>query len=176
MKTTIYLDVDGVLTAETKRTPAYKISGWEYWETKTVQRWQILFSPDMVAALNELAAHPDITFKWLTTRQDSAAQVLSPAIRIKGEDWDVFRSDQQVWRGLDWWKLRAIQGDAEPSEGHRFVWIDDDISAEVEALKWAAGRDDVLTISPSSVRGLTRGDIERIRQFAGVHELVGASK
>lgn len=41
MKTTIYLDVDGVLIAETKRTPAYKTSGWEYWETKTVSRWLI---------------------------------------------------------------------------------------------------------------------------------------
>lgn len=175
MKTTIYLDVDGVLNAVSKRTPAYKISGWEHWETTPVRGSQILFSPDMVAALNELAEHPDVTFKWLTDWEDRAAKSLSPAIGLRGMEWDVLHTDQKCWRGRDWWKFQAIQGDAVASADRRFVWIDDEFSEEVEAITWAAGRDDVLTVSPSTVRGLTRGDIDRIKEFAGVQEHAGAT-
>jgi len=171
MKTTIYLDVDGVLNAVSKRTPSLKISGWDNWESKPVNSWPILFSPDMIAALNELAAHPDVTFKWLTTWEDDAAKVMSPAIGINGQDWDVLHGEQHGWRGRDWWKLQAIRDDAEVSEGRRFVWIDDDISAELEAITWVQGRDDVLAISPSTMQGLTRGDLEQIKIFA---EVVGA--
>jgi hypothetical protein len=170
MKTTIYLDVDGVLNAVSKRTPSLKISGWDNWESKPVNGWPILFSPDMVAALNELAAHPDVTFKWLTTWEDDAAKIMSPAIGINGQDWDVLHGDQHGWRGRDWWKLQAVRDDAEATDGHRFVWIDDDISAELEAITWVQGRDDVLAVSPSTMQGLTRDDVKQIKHFAGVVE------
>jgi hypothetical protein len=165
MKTTIYLDVDGVLNAVSKRTPSLKISGWDNWETKPVNGWPILFSPDMIAALNDLAQHPDVTFKWLTTWEDDAAKVLSPAIGINGQDWEVLHGDQHGWRGRDWWKLHAIRDDAATSEGQRFVWIDDDISAEWGAIDWIKSRGDVLAISPSAAQGLTRDDLDQIRAF-----------
>jgi hypothetical protein len=168
MKTTIYLDVDGVLNAVSKRTPSLKISGWDNWESKPVNGWPILFSPDMVAALNELAEDPDVTFKWLTTWEDDAAKVMSPAIGINGQDWEVLHGDQHAWGGKrGWWKLEAIRDDA-LVDGGRFVWIDDDISAEREAIAWVQGRDDVLAISPSTMQGLTRDDLASIKSFAGV--------
>lgn len=166
MKTTIYLDVDGVLNAVSKRTPSLKISGWDNWETKPVNGWPILFSPDMIAAINELAADPDVTFKWLTTWTDDAAKVLSPAIGINGHEWEVLHGDQHAWGGnRGWWKLDAIRDDAAPSDGQRYAWIDDDISAESSAIEWVQGRPDVLAISPSTLQGLTIDDLEQIKAF-----------
>ncbi|AYR01579.1 hypothetical protein PP639_gp079 [Arthrobacter phage Seahorse] len=166
MKTTIYLDVDGVLNAVSKRTPSLKISGWENWRTKRVNGWPILFSPDMVAALNELAERPDVTFKWLTTWTDDAAKVLSPAIGIDGQNWAALHGDQHAWGGKrGWWKLDAIRDDAQPADGQRYVWIDDDISAERQAIEWVQGRPDVIAISPSTVQGLTRDDLEQVKAF-----------
>jgi hypothetical protein len=166
MKTTIYLDVDGVLNAVSKRTPSLKISGWDNWKTKPVNGWPILFSPDMVAALNELAEREDVTFKWLTTWTDDAAKVLSPAIGINGQEWEVLQGDQHAWGGKrGWWKLDAIRDASAPTDGHRYVWIDDDISAEVEAISWVQSRDDILAISPSTMQGLTRDDIDQVNDF-----------
>ncbi|UYL86634.1 phosphatase [Arthrobacter phage RadFad] len=165
MKTTIYLDVDGVLNAVSKRTPKLNITGWEMWQTKPVNGWPILFSPEMIAALNEMADDPDVTFKWLTTWTDDAAKVLSPAIGINGQKWPVLHGEQHGWRGRDWWKLKAIREDVEASDGGRFVWIDDDISAESEAIDWIKSRDDVLALSPFTVQGLTRNDLDAAKAF-----------
>lgn len=168
MHTTIYLDVDGVLNAVSKKTPALSLTGWENWQTKPVNGWPILYSPDMIDALNELADRDDVTFKWLTTWTDDAAQVLSPAIGIHGETWGVLHGDQHAWGGKQgWWKLEAIRADVATSSrgGKRFIWIDDDLSAEREACDWLRARADVLGVSPSISRGLTRGDVESIRAF-----------
>lgn len=165
--TTIYLDVDGVLNAVNKKT-ALSPNGWANWETRPVNGWPILFSPDMVTALKDLAAREDVTFKWLTTWTDDAAKVLSPAIGICGEDWEVLYGDQHAWGGKrGWWKFEAIRADiAISSRTHkRFIWIDDDISAEPEAIEWLQARADVLGVSPSTSQGLTSADIENVRTF-----------
>lgn len=173
MTTTVYLDVDGVLNAVNKRTPSMKITGWDNWETKPVNGWPILFSPDMVAALNELADQPDVTFKWLTTWEEEAAKVLSPAIGINGQDWEVLHGDQHAWHGRDWWKLQAIRADVESGAGN-FVWIDDDISAEPHAIDWAQSREDGLILSPSSTQGLTREDLNFAKSFISATQAVTA--
>lgn len=164
MTTTVYLDVDGVLNAVSKRTPSLKISGWDAWETKPVNGWPILYSPDMIVAINELAARADVTFKWLTTWEDDAAKVLSPAIGINGQEWEVLHGDQHAWHGKDWWKLQAIRADVESSAG-KFIWIDDDISAEGAAIAWVQSREDVLALSPATSKALTRDDLDTAELF-----------
>lgn len=166
MKTTIYLDIDGVLNAVALRTPSPKFSGWQDWESKIVNRWRFQYSKDMVSTLNDLSERPGITFKWLTTWGYAAPHILCPAIGINGKGWEVISSEQHCWRGHDWWKLQAIQEDAKSSKGQRFIWIDDEISAEIESIEWAQARDDVLAISPSTVQGLTRAHVEQIKHFA----------
>jgi hypothetical protein len=166
MSTTIYLDVDGVLNAVSKRTPAATASGWDEWKTKNVNGFQIQFSHDMVSAINELASNPDVTFKWLTTWEEDAANVLSPAIGINGQEWEVLSGDQHAWHGRDWWKLQAIQNDVLSTTPDRFVWIDDDISAEREAINWSEGRDNGLWISPDARLGLTSAALAKVVSFA----------
>ena len=166
MKTTIYLDVDGVLNAVSKRTPSLKITGWENWKTKPVNGWPILYSPDMVALINDLAAREEVTFKWLTTWEDDAAKVLSPAIGINGQEWEVLHGDQHAWGGeRGWWKLDAIRADVEATDAERVAWIDDDIKAEPAAIEWINSRDDVLGISPRTSHGIDREDLERIERY-----------
>jgi len=169
MSTTIYLDVDGVLNAVSKRRPSFKVTGWGLWGTKQVNGWPIQYSPDMLDHLNELADRDDVTFKWLTTWTNDAAKILSPAIGIHGEDWDVLDGDQHAWGGArGWWKLEAIRADVEAAKPERFIWIDDDLSMESRALEWLATRDEGLGVSPFCSEGLRREDLDAIRAFVGV--------
>jgi len=165
MNTTIYLDVDGVLNAISSRPPSEKLTGWTEWDARRVNSWPIMFSPDLIVALNELAKRPDVTFKWLTTWKADAPCMLAPAIGLDGEGWEYLDGDLHSWCGRDWWKLLAIRDDATLADGERFVWLDDDISGERPAIEWAQGRPDVLAISPSQALGLTRSDLASVTAF-----------
>lgn len=168
--TTIYLDVDGVLNAVTTASDRLrKATGWEAWETKPVNRWPILWAPELIAELNELAAREDVTFKWLTTWTDDAAKILSPAIGINGQGWEVLHGDQHAWGGKHgWWKLEAIRADVETTNPERFIWIDDDLSMEGVALDWLSGFPEGLGVSPFCSEGLRRDDLDAIRNFIGI--------
>jgi hypothetical protein len=161
---TIYLDVDGVINAVSKNSPALKITGWQKWATKKISGWQILYSPELIDELNRLAELPSVTFKWLTTWEDEAANELSPATGLNGQEWEVLHGDQHAWHGRDWWKLQAIREDV-ASNNDRFIWVDDDISAEPEALNWVKSEGGGLVISPNTTHGLTRSHIEKISRF-----------
>lgn len=163
MQTTIYLDVDGVLNAVQKRYPSEASTGWKLWETKPVNGWPILWAPELIDELNTLAAHSDVTFKWLTTWTHDAAKTLSPAIGINGQEWEVLDGEQHGWRGADWWKLQAIQKDVLSTTPDQFIWIDDDISAERVAIEWVNGRDNGYAISPFTVEALTRDHLNEIK-------------
>ena len=175
MSTTIYLDVDGVLNAVSKRHPSLSATGWDKWETAPVNGWPILWSPELIAELNELAARDDVTFKWLTTWTDDAAKVLSPAIGIKGQEWEVLHGDQHAWGGRrGWWKLEAIRADVEATNPDLFIWIDDDLSMESEALEWVGDSARRVAISPFMREGLTRENIATILELIGADEDVAA--
>jgi len=165
MSTTIYLDVDGVLNAVSKKSPTLASTGWDEWKTAPVNGWPILWAPALINVLNELAAREDVTFKWLTTWQDDAAKVLSPAIGINGQDWPVLHGDQHGWRGREWWKLEAIRADVEASAPGKFIWIDDDLSMEGVAIVWLDGQAAGLGISPFMVEGLTRDNVAQITNY-----------
>jgi hypothetical protein len=176
VSTTIYLDVDGVLNAVTKkRSSLIKATGWDRWETAPVNGWPILWAPALIEALNDLAARDDVTFKWLTTWTDDAAKILSPAIGIDGQDWEVLHGDQHAWGGRHgWWKLEAIRTDVETTEPERFIWIDDDLSTEGNALEWLTGRIEGLGISPFMSEGLTRANLDTVHEYVDADVEVAA--
>lgn len=168
MSTTIYLDVDGVLNAVTHKSPSLTKLGWgrwDSWQTAPVNGWPILWAPDLIAALNELADREDVTIKWLTTWTDDAAKVLSPAIGINGQDWPVLHGDLHGWRGRTWWKLEAIRADVEATSPDKFIWIDDDLSMEREAIEWLDGQAAGLGISPFMSEGLTADNLTQITNY-----------
>ena len=165
MSTTIYLDVDGVINAVTKRAPTS--TGWGEYARRKVNSFAIMFAPDLVTALNELAARDDVTIKWLTTWEKDAAEDLSPALGINGQDWAVLTGDQEAWRGGDWWKLAAITADVEETAPEQFFWIDDDLAGEAAALSWLDSRPEGAAITPNMRLGLTLAHIDEIRAAIG---------
>ena len=168
MSTTIYLDVDGVLNAVARTNPSMTATGWDphCWETAPINGYPIRWSKELITALNEMADREDVTFKWLTTWTDDAAKILSPAIGINGQDWDVLHGDQHAWGGKrGWWKLEAIQADVLSTMPDRFIWIDDDLSMESAACEWLFSRTNAKGISPFMREGLTREHVEQITAF-----------
>jgi len=132
-----------------------------------VNGWPILWAPELISALNEIAAREDVTIKWLTTWEDDAAKILSPAIGINGQGWEVLHGDQHAWGGKrGWWKLEAIRADVEATSPDKFVRIDDDLSMESEALEWINNRAWGLAVSPFMREGLTREAVALISEFA----------
>lgn len=160
MSTTIYLDVDGVLNAVTKKAPTS--TGWGEYARRKVNGFPIMFAPGLIEALNELAARHDVTIKWLTTWEKDAAEDLSPALGLNGQGWAVLTGDQEAWRGGDWWKLHAIKSDVAATPPERFFWIDDDLASEAPALAWLGTHPEGEAVSPHLRLGLTTAHVESI--------------
>lgn len=169
-RTTIYLDVDGVLNAVSGRAPGKRFVGWEEYREVHVKGFRIHYAPALINALNKLAARDDVTFKWLTTWKHEAAGKLSAAIGLNGQDWEVLDGDLHAWGGGAWWKLTAIRNDL----NGRSIWIDDDISAEPVATDWAGQRDELLLVSPSVGHGLTTQHLETITAYLDAEQEVAA--
>ena len=158
----VYLDVDGVFNAVANGVPDW---GWETHQTVKVLGYPIRYSPDFVALVNEVAATPGIGIYWLTTWCHEAPTKLCAALGINGSDWPVVGYDH--WRratGLPWWKHLAIAEHLDGFDGP-VLWIDDDHGVDAACQAWLAGQPQILTIAPSTGRGVTRLEGEIIRRF-----------
>lgn len=152
----VYLDVDGVINAvyPSDSSPEW---GWSRpGENRRASGFPIHYSPELVAALNELAARPHVRFHWLTTWLDHAPRYLTRRIGLHGKDWPVVGKMHMYSRdaGISWWKLAAIQEHVDPS--NRIVWIDDDLIDD-GAREWAASLGDrILLVQPDPYVGITK--------------------
>lgn len=183
----VLLDVDGVLNAVRHSYQTIR-DGWEHHESYVHEfgrhdgaaltgqaqgTFRIRFSPDLIGALNEIAALPNVRFHWLTTWQDEARYGLSRRVGLTGGDtWPVLgKADYQAarlarWSTETWWKLNAARAHAQANPEAGIVWIDDDLNFEREALEWVEAMfPRVLMICPETEVGLTPADIRRIRSW-----------
>ncbi|NKR11618.1 hypothetical protein A5N14_12930 [Arthrobacter sp. M5] len=160
----IYLDVDGVVNPF---SPVGTTDWGGDWCIADAGILEVAFAPEVVEALNDLAAHPAARFVWLTTWERLAPEFLCPAIGLKGQDWPVLSS--QGWdEGPEWWKLTALQKDLASSGSDRFVWLDDQLGRDADAQSWADYQEDrVLCISPDPRQGLSRSHLTAVRAFLG---------
>lgn len=171
MTTTIYLDVDGVLNAVGMRVPT--TTGWPGYVACRVNGFRIMYAPAAIDRINQMAKRDDVTIKWLTTWEHDAARLLSPAIGLDGEDWEVLTGFQDAYRGKDWWKLKAVTDDtANNQPGDRWVWLDDDIAGEPDAVEWARNRHDGIWISPRFREGLTLAQMTSVDQYLDAGKLI----
>ncbi len=159
----IYLDVDGVFNAVTRRVPDW---GWDTHQTKKVHGYPIMWSPEFVAAINAVAKTPGVGVYWLTTWCHAAPQVLAPALGIDGADWPVVGCEH--WRrrsiGLPWWKHLAIVEHLADFDGP-VLWIDDDHGVDPACRAWLAGQPQVLAMAPNTSVGVTRAEADIIQRF-----------
>ena len=160
----LYLDVDGVVCpfGATGRTPWG--SAWRYAYAGMLE---VAYAAELVDELNMLAPRPGLRCVWLTSWEELAPAVLCPATGLAGGEWPVLTADG-AGGGADWWKLDAIQADVEFSRPERIIWVDDQLAFEGRAQSWARFlRGRALLVSPDPRRGLSPGELDAIRAFAG---------
>jgi hypothetical protein len=169
VKTNIYFDVDGVFNPVSDAPPRTS-TGWhgDWVGPVKVGGIPILYSVELVAAVNNLASRPGVTVKWLTSWEELAATDLAPAIGLAGgDDWEVISGvEDDDPQKFDWWKLDRIRKDLAATRPDRAVWIDDDITYDPKSLVWLMSPGlPLLHLSPRTVHGLNQGDVQRINEI-----------
>lgn len=159
----VYLDVDGVINTVGNRRPQW---GWEDEATEVqVNGFSILYSPEMVAALNDLADMPHVRMHWLTTWEYDAPNDLCPIVGLKGQVWPVLRNAPQYEpTPTAWWKHRIIREHL--PAGQRALWIDDDIAFDRAAGEWLDQNPNVTPVCPRTELGITRRQMRLITDAA----------
>lgn len=165
-KTIVYIDVDGVINSFHKAEK----TGWTgEWKWASVNGYIIHWYTDLIDALHELDSRDDVEMKWLTTWQDDAVTQLSPALGIKGTEWEVMYvpEGEELFDRFSWWKLHAIKDDIAKHRPDKVVWIDDDFKYERNAIGWVEDNPEInlLPISPFTDWGMTKEDFDDIIEF-----------
>lgn len=185
----VLLDVDGVLNAVRFGRPPQ--DGWpRHAKYKHIfgryegapmtgeahGAFPIRYSPDLVEALNELAARPEVAMHWLTTWLDEARFGLAPRIGLNGVDWPVLGKDERRLGSPGWWKLAAARAHASEHPGVRIVWIDDDLD-DAEAQEWVGLMSSrVFAVRPESDVGLTPGHLVAINAWVAGDRVEGNAR
>lgn len=173
----IFWDVDGVFNSFSNRPPK-SMTGWEgEWKEERVSTssgdsWRILWSTELVEAVNALSKLPNVTMKWLTTWQGDAAKFITPALGILGGgEWDVlYCKDPEALHSMysGWWKFQNVQEDFAESAPDGIVWVDDDIKQDLSSIIWMRNLEEVgkgHLVSPSSYLGVTKKEMDGIMEF-----------
>jgi len=157
-KTRLLLDVDGCLNFFGGRTALDKDNfelPWPTREEAVVRGYTIVWSPDMLAALDAL----DLEIVWLTTWRESAVNDLAPVLGW-GADFRVLHplpEDEWMYQTVASikWKLPALLADQE-ADPSPFIWVDDEVGMKeaVEATR-IGGR----AIAPNPYLGITESNI-----------------
>lgn len=177
-KTTIFLDVDGVINAVSMGFPKQN-TGWTEWDQKRVvpagfdRGFRITYSPQLLRRLESLAERPDVEIVWLTSWVDQAPSVLALDLGFAATDWPVVgQTHYELYpygRNDAWWKLVALREywEKEDREGHKLVWLDDDLKYEKAANDWLYSLEcgTWLMITPNSLHGLSVKHLESIEVF-----------
>ena len=167
----VYLDVDGVINAVSNKPPRVNTQWKGEWSKEPINGYSILWSHELVDAINQLAARDDVTIKWLTTWQEDAPQIFAPQTGINGEEWEVLYgniNDHWFTTGR-WWKLQAIQEDLDKDPSDKVVWIDDDLGYDRSAQEWLLNHPEIHVVSPVTAHGVTK------KQFDGIMEFINES-
>ena len=161
---TLYLDVDGVVCPFGPTGTSPWGSPWHYAYAGMLE---VAYAAELVAALNRLSLRPGLRCVWLTSWEELAPAVLCPVTGLEGGSWPVLTAEG-AGGGADWWKLEAIQADVGSNTPERIIWVDDQLAFEGRAQAWARilGRR-ALLVSPDPRTGVSPGELETIRAFAG---------
>lgn len=168
MVTTVYLDVDGVINAVTDQPPREATCWMGDWTGPVkVAGMPILYAEELITELNGIAARENVTVKWLTSWEEEAAHDLAPAIGLNGTEWEVLSGvefdDPMNW---NWWKLDRIRADIKATRPDKVIWLDDDIAFDPKTITWLLSPGlPLLPLSPRVTHGLTRNDLQLIRNF-----------
>jgi hypothetical protein len=158
MRSTIYLDVDGVLLPH----PSY--AGAEFTDWQPIPgHISATWSPGLVRSISALS----LERRWLTSWEDNANERLCPLF-----DWEPLPV-LHYQPGSQWWKLDALVQHHEV--GRPFIWIDDEIDNRRDDIGPAfdAALDTLdaprLVISTWPSVGITLDHLDEMARFISVH-------
>ena len=163
---TIYLDLDGVINALSRKPPRQNTQWLGEWKQETIEGYPILWSVELVENLNTLAEREDVQFVFLTTWRELASTSFGPQVGLKCGDWEfIDESDDKLMDTQRWWKLDRIAEHIEKTKPEKVVWIDDDLAWDAKAHLWLSKQSNVIGISPMRVHGLAKKHLWMITNF-----------
>lgn len=150
--TVLYLDIDGVLNA---------YDGWLEWgdenpgrgiATNRAGTWQIHWSPTMVDELNKL----NVELVWTTTWRHEAP-IIAELLGITLPSRIIHPLNGVTSFPSILWKQEAVLAD-QVQDPSRFIWADDELLSYMRI-------DDGLNIHVNAQTGISRADMERMKNF-----------
>lgn len=160
---TLFLDIDGVINSISSRPPKTN-TGWTgEWTEKRIEGFRILWSNELIDALNNLAARDDLQIIWHT---DWRKQALVLAHEVGLPEFPYLDApDDELATVSPWWKLSRVQDHWDTTTSEKTVWIDDSIAYDPASSSWCRTLDRALVIVPNSYHGLTKKHIQQINEF-----------
>lgn len=182
-----YFDIDGVFNAvlepQLPQIPQPEATGWlGEWKNSYVpvhhfealpenwgDKFHLCWSTELIQSLNELSETPSVEVVWATTWRNLAPTIFSPTTGVKGEAWRVLHAPwERIEQRSPWWKHDLVMQDIAANPVEKFVWVDDDLAINPEAVEWAQSIPGSKVIIPSAFTGLTRAQWEEIVDHLGV--------
>lgn len=181
-----YFDIDGVFNAflapHLPQAPQHEATGWlGEWKNSHVpvhhfeflpenwgDKFHLCWSTELIEELNALSESPSVEVVWATTWRKLAPTVFSPTTGVKGEDWRVLHAPWERIERSPWWKHELVMNDIATQPVEKFVWVDDDLAINPEAVEWASSIPGGKVIIPSPYTGLTRAQWEEITDHLSI--------
>lgn len=176
MKKFLFIDFDGVFNAMHHNPQIHTRTNL----TCAGDSYKINYNPEVIQAINEIAAHPEVIVIWLTTWVDGEDETVFDPI-----GFDRMPFIGKVDYSADWWKWDVVKEWSESqTEPYRLVWIDDDIKHKIrmELNDWGTNihphnpvtkfieQEHVFAISPNSDHGLVIDHLDQIEAFLEIEE------
>jgi len=161
----IYQDIDGVLSPFSKGAPRNHTLWKGEWRTERIAGFSMLWSVELIDALNALDSREDVAFKWLTSWEGMAVESFAPVVGI-GTHWPFLASYGDQDDLTKWWKLREIRKDIEDTTPEKAIWLDDDIKHDIGGKGFVKEQGDrLLAINPDRNHGLTSKHVQQMIAF-----------
>lgn len=197
MKTYILLDNDGVTNAfgqmqYLRGKKSSEMSGLlaDNWMSKKVEGYVIQYNTDVIESLNEITSSEDVELVVLSTWEHLSVSSYYPELGIVAPEGikvleNVYENNTEVslgWGGWHkvWWKLMAVKDFCEGLEDDsRIIWIDDDHAMyRVSVSEYTENHPRVkfLVVSPDATMGLTKKNLNAIRDFIDEPENSGVER
>jgi hypothetical protein len=182
-----YFDIDGVFNAvlepQHPQSPQREATGWlGDWKNSFIpahrfeslpedwgDKFHLCWSTELIESLNELGQDPSVEVVWATTWRNLAGTIFSPETGVIGEEWRFLHAPwSRIEKRNPWWKHELVMNDIASRPVERFVWVDDDLAINPEAVEWASSIPGSKVIIPDPFTGLTRPQWDEITDHLSV--------
>lgn len=182
-----YFDIDGVFNAvlepQLPQSPQREATGWlGDWKNSFIaahrfeslpeewgDKFHLCWSTELIESLNELAQDSSVEVVWATTWRNLAGTIFSPETGVIGEEWRFLHAPwSRIEKRNPWWKHELVMNDIASHPVERFVWVDDDLAINPEAVEWASSIPGSKVIIPDPFTGLTRSQWDEITDHLSV--------